>query len=104
MSVFSEVAVYPSKTPGILLARGSILVGGVMKVNLSLLKGKDGPFVALPQQEGVDAEGKKKYYPHAKLISKEAIAELNALVLAKYEEQKASGTNNSQPVVDDLPF
>lgn len=112
-SIFSEVTVWVNDKGGPLLARGSFVVAGVVKVNFSYLTSQRGAFVSLPQ-EVVEKDGKKTYYPHAKLINKAAIEELNKLVSDEFEKVKSSGGTKSarndtvdvKPAqnIDRLPF
>ena len=114
MTLFNEVKVYPqtnSTGSSKLLARGSFVVSGAVKVNFAYVNGSNGPFVSLPQDK-VSKDGETNYYPHAKFISKEAVAEISKLVAAEYENVKngggttASTVNNTSAVVadDELPF
>ena len=93
-NIFSEVTIFMNDRGGTLLARGSFVVAGAVKINFSYLNAAKGPFVSLPQ-EVVEKDGKKTYYPHAKLISKAAIEELNKLVADEFEKVKASGGTKS---------
>jgi hypothetical protein len=112
-SIFSEVTVWINDKGGPLLARGTFVVAGAVKVNFSYLSSAKGPFVSLPQEVS-EKDGKKVYWPHAKLISKSAIEELNKLVAAEFENVKSTGGTRSartdtvdvKPAqsVDRLPF
>jgi len=108
MSNFSEVKVYPQNGGSSLLARGSFVLAGAVKINFAYINGKNGPFVSLPQDK-VEKDGQTNYYPHAKFITKEAVAEINQLVKSEYDKVRngttsdAVNTNNSSPN-DDLPF
>jgi DNA-binding cell septation regulator SpoVG len=111
MSIFSEVEVTPLDLKNKnMLGRGSFVVSEAVKVNFTYMNGSNGPFVSLPQDR-VQKDGETKYYPHAKLINKAAIEELNKLVAAKFEKEKGMGgsrrtdsTKKSEDVDDDLPF
>lgn len=116
MSVFSEVKVWKNEKPGSkLLARGSFVVAGAVKVNFAYINGAKGPYVMLPadkdQNGKVDEQGRPKYYPHAKFITKEAVREVNDLVRDAYNGGTSGDSQVQQtqqthptPYVDDLPF
>lgn len=85
MSKFSEVKCFKKTGLGNLLANGTFLYDGVLKVNFALIKGKDGPFVALPQTT-YQKDGKTEYKKEVSLINAEVIKELNGLVMAIYDK------------------
>ena len=52
-----------------------------------VLSGKKGLFVAMPQREAKNKEGKVEYYPYVSLDSDEARREFSQAVLAEYNRQ-----------------
>jgi len=105
MSNISEVKVYPQSGSNTLMARGSFVVAGMVKIKFSYINGSKGPFVSLPQDK-VEKDGETKYYPHANFISKEAVAEVSQLVAAAYEAERSSAGNKADSTdrADNLPF
>lgn len=106
-SIFSEVRVFPVDNKKV-MANGTVLVAGAVKVKLTLMQGSKGPFVTFPADK-VEKNGEVNYYPHVKLITKPAVQELNELVLAAYNKETGkdvgpNSTNDSGASVDDLPF
>lgn len=87
-SMFSEVKCWPKQNAGNILGNGSFIFGGVLKCNFTLIKGKDGPFISLPQTS-YQKDGKTEYKREVSLIDSDSIKELSKLVMAVYE---AGGT------------
>jgi len=121
--MIDEVKVYPQQSKK-MLARGTFVMGQALKVNFVYLDTAKGRFVALPQDK-VEKDGETKYYPHAKMINRDAIQDLNNKVEQAYNEAmkgessaqdtpQSSSQNSSQKNTqnqgdtgfydDDLPF
>lgn len=111
-NMFSEVKVFKSDGQHGILARGSFVVGGAVKVQFTYREGKNGPFVALPSRKGQDKQtGEDKYYPHANFINKDAVAVVGRMVKEVYDaggtqagQYSNSGNSASVSAPDSLPF
>lgn len=68
------------------------LNGEVVISNISVVKGKNGPFISFPQRKGKDKDGKEKYFDIAYPLT----AELrNAITDAIFTEANISGEANT---------
>lgn len=105
---FSEITFYPfeAKSDSKLLARGSVIIGELVKVNFSVLEGSKGKFVTLPSEKSnkTDDAGKIKYFPLAIMATRELSDELNVAVLAEFDKRgsakpatKSGSTSKSVP-------
>lgn len=64
-----------------LLALGTITLNNCIKINVSLMEGKEGPFVSLPSHKQKD-----KYYSIVFVSDREVMDAINEAVIEAYEE------------------
>lgn len=107
MSVFSDIKVTPlSGGSGKLVARGSVVVGGAVRVNFTVLDGANGKFVMLPSEKSDKVDevtGKNKYFPHAQLLSRELGDELTRLVVSSLDGGASSPPAARTPATKKAP-
>lgn len=111
MATFSDIKIYRlENSTGSLLARGSVVIADLVRVNFSILEGKSGKFVTLPSEKSTkidEATGKNKYFPLAQMVSRELSDELNKAVLAEYEgggKSSTAGSKTTSGSKKPLPF
>lgn len=111
MNKFSDIKIYrlETKPDSKLLARGSVVIADMVRVNFSILNGANGKFVMLPSEKSnqIDEQTKKnKYFPLAQMISRDLSDELNKAVLTEFEGGSKSSTNTTKKkgIGDGLPF
>jgi DNA-binding cell septation regulator SpoVG len=85
-------------------AIGHLIIGEEwMRVNCSVVQGKDGLFMSLPRYKGKDREGKDKWYHSVFFINKTLQNEAQTAVLAEYDvmtkELDAKKVAATQPVI-----
>jgi hypothetical protein len=114
-SVFSNIKVFPMKKKHpTILANGSVVVGGVVEVRFTVMKGTKGVFASLPARKGTkpDDTGKIPWYPEVKILSDELNKEFQDLVRQTLKDQlagnqvtkpaKAAGESNQYN--DEIPY
>lgn len=104
-NTFSEIKVFKVEGNKVVVARGSVLVSNTVIVNFTVMNGSNGRFVSLPAEKSdkVDENGKPKYFPHAKLKTRELNDELTRLVLEELDG-KGSAPRTKASTGDGLPF
>lgn len=98
-NVFSNIKVFPMKTKHpTILANGSVVVGGVVEVRFTVMKGTKGVFASLPARKGTkpDDTGKIPWYPEVKILSDELHKEFQDLVRAELKNRLGGGTGTTQ--------
>lgn len=98
-NIFSSVKVFPMKTKHpTILANGSVVVGGVMEVRFTVMKGTKGVFASLPARKGTkpDDNGKIPWYPEVKILSDELHKEFQDLVRDALKKQLSGGNTTTQ--------
>jgi len=90
--LFSNIKVWPlKKEHRTLKANGSVIIANAVEVRFTVMHGKNGDFVRLPnrQQEKVNAETgikQTEYYDQVRCLNKELSQQLNEIVLAEYQQ------------------
>lgn len=110
-SKFSDIKIFrlENQSGSKLLARGSVVIGELVRVNFSILDGQNGKFVMLPSEKSNKVDettGKPKYFALAQMVDKDLTAELNKVVLAEFEKGgKSSSTSGTKKATKDgIPF
>lgn len=78
-------------------------IGGAFAVhNISIIEGKNGLFMSMPQRSYQDENGEKKYADIFHAVTKEAYDELNGKVMEAYKE--AQSQSEAQTAADEQDF
>lgn len=78
------------------LGSASVTIDGELVVsNISVVKGKNGPFISFPQRKGKDKDGKEKYFDIVYPLSAEVRKTITDAVLA--EANTGGEENTSTP-------
>jgi hypothetical protein len=122
LDVFSNMKVFPLKTKhDVIVANGTVLVGGTVEVKFTMMKGSKGLFAMLPGRKdpkgAVDPKtGKPVYYNDVKIIDKEDYIGFQKMAQEATKKmlgvgvtpkpKTALGEENQVPPVDDsdVPF
>lgn len=64
------------------LAFGRIVLDGVLEVDISIMEGKNGPFVSYPSRQGKDG----KWYSQVKVIDRDVSQKIQDQVIFFYEQ------------------
>ena len=76
-------------------------IGGAFAVHgISIIEGKNGLFMSMPQRSFTDENGEKKYSDIFHAVTKEAYDELNGKVIGAYKE----ALEESQNAVEEADF
>lgn len=99
MSVFSDLKVFPlTLDNSSLVAKGSVVMHNSVRFNFSVINGPTGRFVSMPSEKSNktdEATGKVKYFPIVSVTNEEMKTELNRLVLAELDKDKAPAKSTS---------
>lgn len=108
--LFTNIEIFPTKNSDKVLAFGSVLIGGIAKVSVSIRKGSNGIFASLPGHSGrgKDKDGNQidnKWYNDVFLPDKNVREQFQKAVVAAYQAkvggQQSAGEENQD---NSLPF
>jgi stage V sporulation protein G len=72
-------------------------IGGAFAIHgISIIEGKNGLFMSMPQRSFTDESGEKKYSDIFHAVTKEAYDELNGKVISAYKEAYAESQNAAE--------
>jgi stage V sporulation protein G len=84
-------------------ANASVNIGGAFAVHgISVVEGKNGLFVTMPQRSYTDMSGEKKYNDVFHSVSKEAHDALNKAVLDAYQQALGESEDETESEEEDL--
>lgn len=84
-------------------ANASVNIGGAFAVHgISVVEGKNGLFVTMPQRSYMDRSGEKKYNDVFHSVSKEAHDALNKAVLDAYQQALGESEDENENEEEDL--
>jgi DNA-binding cell septation regulator SpoVG len=107
---FTEVKIYPRTNSKFkaLRGNGSCVVGGLVRVNFTILEGEKGLFATLPERAYTDAEGNLKRVKEVGIPDKEVYAEFQKTVREAYvatmDSPAPQPNPGDDPANDDIPF
>jgi len=109
MSNITKVEVRKLKNPkNSLVGSGSCLVGGLVRVNFTIINGSKGIFASLPQHTYKDAEGTNKYVNDVSIPDKNLYDEFQKIVKEAFENIDNQVPPNTvevdQTTGDGIPF
>jgi DNA-binding cell septation regulator SpoVG len=93
---------------GNLKASGNMIIGNDwMRVDCTVIEGRDGPFVSLPRYKGKGKDGEEKWYSSVWFINEDARKEVEKTVLDAYaamlKTAKTAAPTSSLPAKNDIP-
>lgn len=103
LDAFSNMKVIPLKTKhDVIIANGTVLVGGTVEVRFTMMKGPRGLFAALPSRKDpkgvVDPKtGKPVYYSDVKIPDKEDYIGFQRMALEATKKALGVGITSSEP-------
>ena len=84
-------------------AYASANIGGAFAIHgITVIEGKNGTFVSMPQRSYKNEQGETKYSDIFHPVTKEAYAALNESVLDKYHEALAQSQNAAESENEDI--
>lgn len=110
--LFSDIKLFPVKSEK-LKANGSFVYNGAVRIDCTVVLGKNGLFVSLPREKYTDKNNKEQWKDKISFLDKETRELLNEVVVAEYMKQHGSGASrqkqqpSEQPRVhkgNDIPF
>jgi len=107
MSNIGDVQVKAIKNPkGNLVGSGSCVVGGLVRINFTVIKGSKGLFASLPQRSYQDKQtGKTQYVNEVSLPDTNLYNEFQKAVVKAFEEASTAPAGEAdQTTGDSIPF
>ena len=95
-STFSELKVNALNTPiNNLVGNGSVVIGGLVNVRFTIVKGAKGVFASLPSRKGnkPDETGKIPYYPEVSIVDKGMYEEFQQIVKKEFAKLLGAKSN-----------
>ena len=104
--IVSNVKLFPSKRTGKskVLAFGNFTIADKIQISCSVISGKEGPFVSLPQHAGKDRDGNTKYFSDVWVKDKEWYQAINDAVISAWKDLKENGDSGSSGDDDSIPW